>query len=63
MQIYARHRVARYWIVDVDQRTIESYALREAAYELVASYSGDDVARFDVPEGLVLALGEIWPRD
>src|SRR5690242_13987809 len=32
MHIYARHGVERYWIVDVDRKTIEVYVLRESAY-------------------------------
>ena len=63
MHIYARHGVGRYCIVDVDRRTLEVYALRGLAYELVATYSRDEVARFDVPGGFVLALAEIWPED
>jgi len=62
MHIYARHGVGRYWIVDVERRTLEVYALRGSAYELLATYSGGDVARFDVPNGFTLALAEVWPE-
>jgi Uma2 family endonuclease len=63
MHIYARHGVARYWIVDVDKRTLEVYALQGRAHERIATYSGNEMAQIDVPDGLVLALAEIWPED
>jgi len=61
--IYARHRIGRYWIVDVDRKTIEVYALGDGDYDLLATYGGNDVARLDVPEGFVLPLSEVWPED
>ena len=60
MHIYARHGVERYWIVDVEKRTLEVYAIRGKTYELAATYSGGEVTQFDVPEGFVLALNEVW---
>ena len=63
MQIYARHGVTRYWIVDVERKTIEVHALRGSAYELLATHSGNEIAHLDVPDGFVLALAEIWPED
>jgi Uma2 family endonuclease len=63
LQIYARHRVARYWIVDTEQRTIEVHALRGSAYEVLATYSGTEVAHLDVPDGFVLPLSEVWPEE
>ena len=63
MHIYARHGVARYWIVDVDRRALEVHTLRGGAYEPIATYSGNEVACFDVPVGFTLPLAEIWPED
>ena len=60
MHIYARHGVERYWIVDVEKRTLEVYAIRGKTDELAATYSGGEVTQFDVPEGFVLALNEVW---
>ena len=63
MQIYARHGVGRYWIVDPDRRTLEVHPLRGRAFELAATYASNEIARLDVPDGFELALGEIWPAD
>ncbi len=63
MHIYARHGIARYWIVDVDRRTLEVHALRDPDYELTATYSDSEIAQLDVPDGFVLRLAEIWPED
>lgn len=61
-QIYARHRVPRYWLIDVDRQTLEIFALGAADYDLAAKYVGDETARFDVPDGFELRLGVIWPE-
>jgi Uma2 family endonuclease len=42
MQLYARHGVPWYWIVDPDARTLDAYALRGAVYDLTAPASGGD---------------------
>jgi Uma2 family endonuclease len=60
LRLYARYGVPRYWIVDAEARTLEVYALRESAYELVATHRDDDVARLDTPEGLDLRLADVW---
>lgn len=61
-KLYAHYGVARYWIVDIDTRALETHALRDGAYVLVGTYRDDDTVDCDVPAGLTLALGEIWPR-
>jgi Uma2 family endonuclease len=63
MRLYARYKVPRYWIVDAEARTLEVHALRDDAYERVATYRGDDVARFDVPERFEMNLSEAWSED
>jgi Uma2 family endonuclease len=39
-QLYARHGVPHYWIVDTDARAIEAYEAVDGAYRLVARASG-----------------------
>ena len=60
-QLYARYGVARYWIVDTDARTIEIHALRDGAYTLLGTHTGESAVACDVPPGLELRLAEIWP--
>jgi Uma2 family endonuclease len=40
-QLYARHKVPAYWIVDPEQETLEIYLLDADSYRLVASLQGD----------------------
>lgn len=42
LQLYARHDVPYYWIVDVDTRMIEGYILAEGAYRLAGRAAGDE---------------------
>jgi len=62
MQLYARYGVDRYWIVDPGARSIEDYALRADRYELVATHRNDAIVHCDVPAGLELRLGDVWPK-
>jgi Uma2 family endonuclease len=61
MKVYARYGVERYWIVEPDARSLEIYALRAGAYELINTYRDDAIVRCDVPAGLELRLADIWP--
>lgn len=40
-QIYARHGVPAYWIVDPDEETVEVYLLEAGGYRLAATLRGD----------------------
>ncbi|MGZ8423523.1 MAG: Uma2 family endonuclease [Candidatus Binatia bacterium] len=40
-QIYARHKVPAYWIVDPDQETVEVYLLNVDSYRLVVTLQGE----------------------
>ena len=57
--LYARHGVPYYWIVDGEARTIEAYRLAGDAYELLARAAGDAVAASEPFQGL--ALTDLWP--
>lgn len=41
-QIYARHKVPAYWIVDPEQETLEIYLLDADSYRLFAILQGDE---------------------
>lgn len=62
LQLYARHGVAYYWIVDPDARQIEAHVLGAEAYELAARLVGTGPAslppflRSGVGSGLVMDL-------
>ncbi|MDD9945644.1 MAG: Uma2 family endonuclease [Myxococcales bacterium] len=62
-KLYAEHGVAHYWIVDVDARTIEAFALEGDRWVLADSY--DDQATAAIPpfEAVELEVGRLFlPR-
>jgi Uma2 family endonuclease len=61
LQLYARHRVPYYWIVDLDARTIEAFHLQAAGYRL--AHRMEPGARASLPPfpDLTLEPAEIWP--
>jgi Uma2 family endonuclease len=61
LQIYARHGVPFYWIVDPEARVIDTYVLAESAYRTPQRFAGSLV---DLPpfSGLRLDPAVIWPR-
>ena len=63
MKLYARYGVDRYWIVDPDDRTLEIFALSASGYTLVNTYRDDATVSCDVPAGLELRLGDVWPSE
>lgn len=60
LQLYARHRVPYYWIVDPDARMVEVYALREGNYGLAARAAGDETLRTEPFPDLALPLATLW---
>jgi Uma2 family endonuclease len=61
LQLYARHRVPYYWIVDPEARVIEAYALTGGSYELHARMQGDTPATLSPFLDLTLVPASIWP--
>ena len=57
--LYARHGVTYYWIVDGDTRTIEMYQLAGETYELLARATGDAPVSVEPFPGL--SLTDLWP--
>lgn len=58
--VYARHGVSHYWIVDPDARTLEMYALSGGTYGLAATLTGDARATSPLFPGLTIPLARLW---
>jgi Uma2 family endonuclease len=59
-QLYARHNVPNYWLIDPDQRTFEAYELVIDHYDMTAS--ARDAELFDplLFPGLSILLSDLW---
>lgn len=62
LQLYARHRVPYYWIVDPDRRTIEAFELAGEVYRLAARLEGTQPAVLPPFPDLAVDPAGIWPR-
>lgn len=60
-QLYARHGVPYYWIVDPEARAIEAYSLAEREYQLVARSSGQQPVALPPFPDLSLVPESLWP--
>jgi len=60
-QLYMRHGVPYYWIVDPDARRIEAYTLTGGAYQLTARLEGSPPASLPPFPDLALVPASIWP--
>jgi len=60
-QLYARHQVPHYWLIDLDQQTLEAYELAGDRYHLVASAKGAEVFSPSLFPGLSIPLADLWP--
>jgi Uma2 family endonuclease len=60
-QLYARHGVPHYWIVDLEARSIEAYRLVERAYERAADLQGSGPAFLPPFPDLALVPASLWP--
>ena len=59
-QLYARHVVSFYWIVDPRQRTIDAYTLGEGVYQLADRLEGDEPKALPPFLDLTLDPVNIW---
>ncbi|HWP23656.1 MAG TPA: Uma2 family endonuclease [Candidatus Binatia bacterium] len=59
-QIYARHQVPVYWIVDAEQESVETYLLSEDGYRLAATLQGEAPASAPPFADLKFAAKEIF---
>ena len=60
-QLYARHVVPYYWIVDHDARSIEAYRLAEGTYQIAGRLAGSEAVSFPPFPDLALVPSSIWP--
>ena len=61
LQLYARHGIPHYWIVDPEARTVEAYALSGGAYRPAGRLAGADAAALPPFPDLPLSPAAIWP--
>lgn len=60
-QLCARYGVPYFWIVDLEARAVEAYALRGADYVLVAAVSGPQPVDLPPFSDLGLVPDSLWP--
>jgi Uma2 family endonuclease len=60
-QLYAKHRVPYYWIVDAEQRTVQAFELSGDAYRPVGSLEGGRPVALPPFTDLPLDPAAIWP--
>ena len=61
MQVFARYRVAEYWIVDPAAETIEVYELGPAGYELRVTAAADEAVTSSVLAEHVFSAQSVFP--
>ena len=59
-QLYAKHNVPNYWLIDPDQRTLEAYELVIDHYDLAASARDADVFAPSLFPNLSIQLSDLW---
>ncbi len=60
-QLYARHGVPFFWLVDLEARTIDAFALQPDGYSLAGRVSGSGPASLPPFPDLTITLATLWP--
>jgi Uma2 family endonuclease len=60
-ELYARHHIPYYWIVDPVAGTLEAYSLDEGRYGMMARASGAASVTFPPFPDLAFAPASLWP--
>ena len=59
-ELYARHGVPHYWIVETDEHAIEAYELGAGAYRLALRAAGEDLVTLPPFDDLSFVPESIW---
>jgi len=59
-QLYARHGVRHYWLVDPEARAIEAFELAEGQYRRTARLAGEATFVPALFPGLAIPLSTLW---
>ena len=60
LNMYTRHGLAHYWILDPEQETLEAFELEGSTYRLVEALSGKASFEPRLFPGLTIDLAEVW---
>jgi len=60
LQLYARHGVPYYWIVDPEAQIIEAYSLSAGGYDLVTRAAGSDPVTLPPFSDLAFVPSSLW---
>jgi len=60
LQLYTRHAVPHYWIVDPERRVIEVYRLAAGVYDVPDTFGDDSLTDMPPFEGLRLDPASLW---
>ena len=60
-ELYARHGVGEYWLVDPDARSIEVLRLGATGYETAGTYEPGQALASPTLEGLTIDVDEVFP--
>ena len=59
-QLYAKHGVPHYWLIDPDQQSIEAYELSGDQYNLVVKAQNAELLNPTLFPGLSIMLADLW---
>ena len=59
-QLYAKHGVPHYWLLDPDQQTVEAYQLTADQYSLVIKAQNAELFNPPLFPGLSIPLADLW---
>ena len=59
-RLYGRFGVKQYWLVDLIERSVEVYELRQEGLELAARYTGNDEMTSSLLPGFSARLGDLF---
>jgi Uma2 family endonuclease len=61
--IYARAGVSHLWLIDPTAETLEAFVLQGGRWVLLGTHGGDESARVEPFEDVVVQLSRLWGRD